>query len=65
MVGEFYLAKGHRAGGELRGLEPFIAVDWPEAIALVAGDLIRLFGTIENWRRNQSSANRSPSGNPC
>ena len=48
MVRASYLAKGYRAGGELRGLEPFIAVDWPEAIALVAGELNRIRDTYGN-----------------
>ena len=42
MVRASFLEKGHKAGGERRGRDPFVAVSWPEAIALVAGELDRV-----------------------
>ncbi|RYE84144.1 MAG: Asp-tRNA(Asn)/Glu-tRNA(Gln) amidotransferase GatCAB subunit C, partial [Hyphomicrobiales bacterium] len=37
-----FLERGHAAGGEGRGCEPFVEVGWDEALALVAGELDRV-----------------------
>jgi biotin/methionine sulfoxide reductase len=37
-----FLEKGHRAGGQGRGIEPFVEVDWEEAFALAASELDRI-----------------------
>src|SRR5262245_9267949 len=42
MVRASFLAHGHRACGELRGREPFVAVSWPDAISIVARELSRV-----------------------
>ena len=42
MVRSSFLEKRHKAGGELRGREPFVAVSWPVAIALVGKELDRV-----------------------
>lgn len=42
MVRASWLEKGHRAGGEGRGAEPFITVSWPKAEQLVAGEIERI-----------------------
>ena len=42
MVRRSVLAHGERAGGAGRGAEPFVAVGWEEALALVAGGIGRL-----------------------
>ncbi len=42
MIRASFLEKGHRATGAGRGAEPFVAVDWPEAIAIAASELDRV-----------------------
>jgi biotin/methionine sulfoxide reductase len=41
-VRKSFLEKGPRAGGEGRGGEPFVEVDWDTALSLVAGELDRV-----------------------
>lgn len=40
MVRAGYLKKGRNSDRALRGLEPFVAVDWEEALELVASELL-------------------------
>ncbi len=37
-----YLERGHAAGGQGRGGEPFVEIGWDEALTLVAGELDRV-----------------------
>lgn len=41
-VRKSFLKNGHRAGGKLRGAEPFIEVPWDEALDLAASELDRV-----------------------
>ncbi|WP_089175481.1 molybdopterin-dependent oxidoreductase [Bosea sp. AS-1] len=42
MIRASFFEKGYRATGAGRGAEPFVAVDWPEAITIAAGELDRV-----------------------
>jgi biotin/methionine sulfoxide reductase len=43
-----FLERGHMAGGEGRGGEPFVEVEWEQALDLVAGELKRVIDTYGN-----------------
>ncbi len=43
-----FLAHGPAAGGDGRGAEPFVEVDWPDALDLVARELARIRATYGN-----------------
>ncbi len=47
-VRKSFLEKGHKAGGDGRGAEPFVEVDWETAEKLVAGELDRVRKTFSN-----------------
>ena len=42
MVRKSFLEKGHKAGGQGRGSEPFVRVSWDKALELVASELQRV-----------------------
>ena len=42
MVRKSFLEKGHKAGGEGRGKDPFVRVTWDEALEIVARELKRV-----------------------
>ncbi|MEM6945520.1 MAG: molybdopterin-dependent oxidoreductase, partial [Pseudomonadota bacterium] len=41
-IRESFLAKGHAAGGEGRGAEPFVELPWDEALEIAARELDRV-----------------------
>jgi biotin/methionine sulfoxide reductase len=43
-----YLLKGHKAGGEGRGAEPFVEVPWDEALDIVTNELKRIKAVYGN-----------------
>jgi biotin/methionine sulfoxide reductase len=43
-----YLLKGHKAGGEGRGAEPFVEVPWDEALDIVTNELKRIKAAYGN-----------------
>jgi biotin/methionine sulfoxide reductase len=47
-VRKSFLDKGHSAGGEGRGVEPFVEVEWDEAFALAASELDRVRKSLGN-----------------
>lgn len=58
MVRKSFLEKGYRAGGEGRGIEPFVRVSWDEAITLCADEIKRvateygpeaIYGASNGW----------------
>lgn len=66
MVRKSWLEKGHRAGGEGRGSDPFVRVSWEKAAKLVAGELKRvretydpgaIWGGSYGWMRTSSVGN--------
>lgn len=48
MVRASFLECGYEARGDLRGREPFVAVSWPEAIAIVTRELSRVRSSYGN-----------------
>lgn len=48
MVRSAFLEHGYQAGGKGRGSDPFVAISWPEAINLVAGEIARVRSSFGN-----------------
>lgn len=66
MVRKSWLEKGHRAGGEGRGSDPFVRVSWEKAAKLVAGELNRVretYGPGAIWGGSYGWMSTSSVGN--